>query len=59
MPVKGRGDLIIADGPGSIEQKGFAERSQRASTVQAEVLITGVFGKKAAEIVVGVGHSAD
>ena len=59
MPVKGRGDLIVADGPGSKEKKGFAERSQRASTVQAEILTTGVFGKEAVEMVVGVGHSGN
>jgi hypothetical protein len=59
MTVKGRGDLIVADGPGSKEKKGFAERSQRASPVQAEVLTVGVFGEKAIELIGGVGHSAN
>jgi hypothetical protein len=56
MTVKGRGDLIIADGPGSKEKKGFAERSQGASTVQAEVQAPGVFEKKTVEKLRGVRH---
>jgi len=59
MTAKGGGDLVVTDGSGSEKKQGFAERSQCASTVEAEVLTAGVFGEKAIELVGGLGHSSE
>jgi len=56
VAVECGGNLLVADGPGSKEKKGFAERSQGASTVQAEVQAPGVFEKKSVEEFRGAGH---
>lgn len=59
MAAKGGRDLFVADGPGSEEQQGFAERRQRASPVEAEVLAPGVFSKNTIEMLSGESHSAN
>ena len=56
VAVECGGNLLVADGPGTKEKKGFAERSQGASTVQAEVQAPSVFEKKAVEEFRGIGH---